>query len=80
MWEGHTDYKVILNKIQEVYRFELERFKHTEEECTVRINRLFKEQSRTRIGLFQDFNVPKMSPLYKNQKSDRFDTQKSMKY
>ena len=45
-------YKFTLNKIQEVYRFELERLKHSEEECIDRIHELLRQQCRTRSGSF----------------------------
>jgi len=49
---GQTDYKLLLDKIQEVYRLELEQVKHLEEECTARIHELLRQQSRTRSGSF----------------------------
>ena len=48
---GETDYKLLLNKIQEVYRLELERVKHSEK-YTARIHELLRQQSRARSGSF----------------------------
>ena len=48
--EVHNEYRVVLKKIQEIYRFELERIQNSEKEFTVSIHQKFREQSRERFG------------------------------
>ena len=48
--EVHNEYRIVLKKIQEIYRFELERIQNSEKEFSANIHHKFKEQSRVRFG------------------------------
>ena len=51
--EVHNEYRIVLKKIQEIYRFELERIQNSEKEFSANIHHKFKEQSRVRFGFFK---------------------------